>query len=97
MSLVSGTSRQSSGVEGNGATIRIFVAALRAAGIFPVNGQGVERCLFFAAQRALVILAIGQEINVSFAFLLQLVVFDSGETNIEAEQKLQLQARSLDD
>ena len=98
MRLISSTSRQSGGIEGNGTTLRIFVAALRAAGIFPVNGQRGEGDLLFAAHRVRAVLPIGQEINVSFACLLQLVVFDSGdETKVEAEQKLQLQARSLDD
>ena len=79
MRLVGGTGRESGGIEGNGTTLRIFVAALRAAGIFPVNGQRGKGDLLFAAHRVRAVLPIGQEINVNFACLLQLVVFDSGE------------------
>ena len=79
MRLISRTSRQSGGIEGNGATLRIFVAALRAAGIFPVNGQRSEGDLLFAAHRVRAVLPIGQKIDVSFACLLQLVVLDSEE------------------
>ena len=70
MSLVGAPCRQSRGVEGNSAAARVLVAALRAAGVFPVDGQGVEGYFLLAAERVVVILPIGQEINMSLALLL---------------------------
>ena len=79
MSLIGATNRQSSGIERKSSIICSFVAALRTAGILEVHGQRIEGHLLLAAHSIFIVLPIGQEINVGFALLVKLVVFDSVE------------------